>query len=346
MRMNYLCGGGDIHKYDKVKSRKLWGEHPLSPKYSIMIPTYRRPGLLAKSLASAINQHDFDNYEIIVVDNDSDIKSGINKTLQVVKGFLSEKIIYYKNECNIGIYGNTLRAAQLSKVKYVVLLNDDDLLHPMYLKVVDAFVEKYDYKGIVGARPCEFREDDFVFPQIEDKIFGFRVSKKEFFFGCTVTSPGMMYPKAILNDIYNSHEELLMGDQIIQYKALEKYGLTFIDFPLAAYRIAENATLKDDVLCDMIFHMCGFRRQTANHDLMLKLFMKIFGDEYCYWYLNSTLYFWKKRSLQRRIAERLELTGMQRWSLKMLVLNEIIDKVHDRYSKMRKRNSDYVEMRI
>lgn len=344
--MDYLHDGGDIHKYDNVMSRKIWGNHPKAPKYSIMIPTYKRPELLGKSLASAVNQKDFENYEIIVVDNDADVKSDENMTLRVIEGFSSEKIVYYKNDCNIGIYGNTLRAAQLSKGKYVVLLNDDDLLHPQYLKIIDAFIEKYDYKGIVGTRPCEFRDDNFVFPQIKDRVYSFNVSKREFFFGCTVTSPGMMYPKAILNDIYNAYEELLMGDQIIQYKSLEKYGLTFINFPLAAYRIAENATLKDDVLCDMIYHMCSFRRQTAKRDLMLRFFMKIFGNEYCYWYIDSTLYFWKKRRLRRRVLEKMNLIGMQKWSLKMILLSEIIGAVHDGYSKMHKKDCDYVEMRI
>jgi len=344
--MDYLRDGGDIHKYDNVMSRKIWGNHPKEPKYSIMIPTFQRSGFLEKSLASAINQEDFENYEIVVVDNNADVKNDENMTLRVIEKFSSKKVVYYKNDCNIGIYGNTLRAAQLSRGKYVVLLNDDDLLHPQYLKVVDAFMKKYNYKGIVGTRPYEFRDDNFVFPEIQDRVYGFKVLKREFFFGCSVTSPGMMYPRAILNDIYNAYEELLMGDQIIQYKALEKYGLTFIKFPLAAYRIAENATQKDDVLCDMIYHMCDFRRQTAKRDPVLRLFMKIFEKEYCYWYMDSTLYFWKKRRLRKKVLERLNLMETQRWSLKMILLYKIIDAVNGRYTKMRKEHNDYVETSI
>lgn len=343
VKIDYLQNGGDFHKYDNVNSVLIWGKHPEAPKFSIMIPTYKRYGFLKQSLHSALNQKNFDDYEIVISDNDAEgEKAGI--TLELIREINSEKVVYYKNEKNIGIYGNTLRAAQLAHGRYVVLLNDDDLLHPRYLEIINVFIEKYDYKGIVGSQPYPFRRNDFVFPEMDRQVYSFGVSKVEFFFGCCVTSPGLMYPKKILEEIYNAHEELLMGDQIIQYKGLRKYGLTYINFPLAAYRIADNATQKDTVLTDMIINMCSFRKQTAGDSWRLNAFMKLFEKEYFYCYAESTLNFWKKRGLRKNIIKELELESIKRWSLKTVLYNDLVDRIHSWYVKHHDKKYDFVEI--
>lgn len=343
VKTNYLRKNGDFYKYNNVNSSLIWGEHPESPKFTIMIPTYKRYEFLKQSLRSAVSQQNFDDYEIVISDND-DEEEKIEENLKLISEINSSKVVYYKNEKNIGIYGNTLRAAQLAHGEYVVLLNDDDLLHPRYLEIVNAFVEKYGYKGIVGSHPYPFRRSDFIFPKADTKIYAFDVSKAEFFFGCCVTSPGLMYPKKILEEIYNAYEELLMGDQIIQYKGLKKYGLTFINFPLAAYRIASNATLKDEVLTNMIINMCGFRKQTADDCWKLKIFMKIFEKEYFYSYVDSTLNFWKKRGLGKRIKKELELENTRRWSLKTVFYNDIVDRIHNWYTNEHGKKYDFIEI--
>lgn len=345
VKKDYLKDGGDFHKYDNVSSFLIWGKHPVNPKFTIMIPTYRRHDFLKQSLYSALNQENFMDYEIIISDNDA--KGEILKeNLEFVGKINSERVVYYKNEKNIGIYGNTLRAAQLAHGQYVVLLNDDDLLHPRYLEIVNAFIEKYAYKGIIGSQPYPFRRDDFVFPAMDKKIYAFDVSKVEFFFGCSVTSPGLMIPREILENVYNAHEKLLMGDQIIQYKGIKKYSLTFINFPLAAYRIANNATLKDTVLTEMIIHMCGFRKQTAKDSWKLKVFMAIFEKEYFYSYVQSSLNFWKKRGLGKNIVRELGLEHIKRWSPKVVLYLDLVDRIHRWYAREHDRKYDFIEVEL
>lgn len=343
--MDYLLHGGDFNKYDDIKSKKIYGEHPANPVFSIIIPTYQRLDFLQQSIKSALAQVDYDNYEIIVVDNDAEDEKA-EETLSVIKKFASSKIVYFKNDKNIGIYGNTIRAAKLSIGEYIVLLNDDDLLHPYYLKVVNEFIKKYNYKGIVGSKPYEFHNNNnYVFPQIKEEIHAFSVTKREFFFGRSITSPGFMYPKRILEDIYNAHEKLLMGDQIMQYKGIENYGMMFIEFPLAAYRISDNnATLNNDVLKEMIVHTCKFKKQIAEKDMLLKIFMKICGKEFLCWYIDSVLYFWKKRSLRESIINCLELNRVNKWSLEMIILEDIINNIHLWYSKKHATKYDSVHI--
>lgn len=345
VKIDYLQNGGDFHKYDNVNSLLVWGKHPETPKFSIIIPTYKRYDFLKQSLYSAVNQKTVFDYEIVISDNDAEgEKSG--KILELINKVNSDKVVYYKNEKNIGIYGNTLRAAQLAHGRYVVLLNDDDLLHSRYLEIVNAFIEKYHYKGIVGLQPYMFEKSDFIFPEVHRKLYAFDVSKEEFFFGCSVTSPGLMCPKKIFEEIYSAHEELLMGDQIMQYKSIRKYGLTFINFPLAAYRIANNATQKDSILTDIIINMCKFRKQTAQDSWKLKIFMKIFEKEYFYCYIDTSLNFWKKRGLKKKIVKDLELESIKRWSLKTVFYNYLVEGIHSLYTKKHDKIYDFVEVEL
>lgn len=341
--MDYLKKNGDFHKYDNVKSELVYGKHPSNPLFSIIIPTYKRPELLKFSIESAINQKKFTNYEIIVVDNDDENKD--NDILCVIQSFVSEKIVCYKNEKNIGIYGNTLRAAQLAHGKYVSLLNDDDLLHPRFLEVVNEFIQKFNFKGLIGSQPYSFKKNDFKFPELEDKVYAFKIDEKEFFFGCCVTSPGLTYPKAIIEDIYNQHEELLMGDQIIQYKAMKQYGLMYVNFPISAYRISDNETLKESVLVDMIVNMCKFREQTAKNNIILKIFMKIFKENYFEWYINSSLNFWKRRGIRKEVASQLKINGIYKYTLKNILLQNIIDFVNIKYSEKHSKKYNFIEVK-
>lgn len=341
--MNYLSNQGDIHKYDAIISEKIWGEHIFKPMFSIIIPTYKRLEYLKESIRSVLNQS-MENYEIVVVDNNDDDICMAQAVLEYIESINCSKLVYYRNTKNIGIYGNALRAAQLSKGRYVVLLNDDDLLHPAYLEIMRLFIEKYHYKGIIGSEPASFNGIEPKMKKLPNRIYAFRLTKPEFFFGCCVTSPGLCYPRAILYDIYNAHEKLLMGDQIIQYKALKKYGLTFVAFPLALYRIHDNATLKDEMLVDMSNHMCRFRKQTSRENILLWLYSKLFYKEYCSWYIESTLYFWKKRGLKKEILNLLEMQNHNSNTMKQLICNEIINKVHQYYLSKHKKNYDSVDV--
>lgn len=309
--MDYLKCGGDITKYDGIKSVLVYGRHPEHPvRFSIIVPTYRRVDYLSEAIRSALNQRYREPYEIVIVDNNDSDEEMFNRVFAMVSGFHDERIVYYRNEKNIGIYGNTLRAGQLAKGERLVLLNDDDVLHPMYLQVINGFLEKYHYEGVIGTVPAEFRNDQYEYVCLRSSIHSYSISKAEFFFGCTVTSPGLCVPRQIYEEIYNAYDGILMGDQMLQYKALRKYGLVFVECPLALYRVGSNETKKDSVLRDMVFHMCRFRRQTAEDSLFLRAYCALLWRYYCVWYSNEVVSFWKKHGFKNQALRDLGVSNI------------------------------------
>ena len=121
-----------FERYKNVKSNLIIGkEDPnAAPLVTIAIPTYKRAKYLKEAIDSALNQKDFHDYEVIVVDNDPENEFHVEK---LISTYPKDKIKYYRNEKNIGMVGNWNRCIELSEGKWVSLLNDDDYLKNNFL---------------------------------------------------------------------------------------------------------------------------------------------------------------------------------------------------------------------
>ena len=131
-------------KIETISSVKVFGLSEKTSKYplfTIAIPTYKRVEYLKEAINSAINQEGFDDYEILIVDNNPERNDETEKLLSSYKN-CNLTIQYYKNSQNIGMIGNWNRLYVLSRGKYVVMLHDDDVLYPNYLKSVYHIIRK------------------------------------------------------------------------------------------------------------------------------------------------------------------------------------------------------------
>jgi glycosyltransferase involved in cell wall biosynthesis len=107
----------------------------MSYKFSIIIPTYNRASLIAKTLHSVLNQS-FEDFEVIVVDDGS-----TDNTESVVADFISDKVRYFRipngeraKARNFGV-----RKAQGD---FITFLDSDDLLMPHCLQEANDFLQK------------------------------------------------------------------------------------------------------------------------------------------------------------------------------------------------------------
>jgi len=118
-------------KYANVKSIHISGEaKEKTPAVAIGIPAFKRVNLLRETMQSIFNQKDFDDYEIIVSDDNPERG---DETEQYIASLKSDRIRYFKNERNIGMTANWNRLVELCRSPYIVLLHDDDLLYPDFL---------------------------------------------------------------------------------------------------------------------------------------------------------------------------------------------------------------------
>jgi glycosyltransferase involved in cell wall biosynthesis len=98
------------------------------PLVSIITPTYNRPEYLKAALESALQQT-YRNIEIIVSDNCS-----LENPQAIVESFNDARIRFSRNETNLGMFPNTIKAFKMARGKYVAALLDDDMWKPDFLE--------------------------------------------------------------------------------------------------------------------------------------------------------------------------------------------------------------------
>lgn len=98
---------------------------------TIAIPTFRRLALLKQAVASAVAQNTVATFQILIVDNDHE--SDGHEILAYLSALDVPDLRYFRNDQNIGMFGNWNRCITLAEGEWITILNDDDLLAPGFL---------------------------------------------------------------------------------------------------------------------------------------------------------------------------------------------------------------------
>ncbi len=115
------------------------------PLISVIIPNYNRTTLLERAIKSVVNQK-YSNYEIIVVDDASEIdpQPTINK-------FSTPPIRFIRNTTKTNAAAGRNKGAKAAKGEYIALLDSDDEWLPNHLIRRVELTQKTNAKGIYGA---------------------------------------------------------------------------------------------------------------------------------------------------------------------------------------------------
>jgi glycosyltransferase involved in cell wall biosynthesis len=141
----------------------------VAPEVSILIPTYRRPQLLRRAIASALSQDAPVAVEVIVGDD-------ADEGAAIASEFDDARLRYQANPERLGMAGNWNQLCDMAQGDYLLLLNDDDRLLPGFVETcVSAFHRMpdlgvvftnhfFDREGRWEIRRCELppgRHEDF-----------------------------------------------------------------------------------------------------------------------------------------------------------------------------------------
>jgi len=113
----------------------------VSPLVTVITRTYNRAHLLPRAINSVLDQT-YQNFELIIIDDCSS-----DNTEQVVKSYMDERIIYHKNQENMGILVRSV-GFDLARGMYGSYLDDDDELTPNALESAVEWLTKLSKQGI------------------------------------------------------------------------------------------------------------------------------------------------------------------------------------------------------
>ena len=120
-----------IQKFKKIKN----------PKVSVISPVYNREKFISRFIGSIQNQN-FKEIEIILVDDKS-----IDNSVELIEKYKKKdkRIILIKNKKNRGTFVSRNLGVLVSKSKYVILPDPDDIISKDIIRICYNYGEKFNY---------------------------------------------------------------------------------------------------------------------------------------------------------------------------------------------------------
>jgi len=131
-------------EHEATKVRQFWSK----PRISIIMPTYNRTTYLRQAIQSVMNQT-FNNWELIVVDDGSEMNNNINPVKEIVEDFKDARIKYFRKE-NGGLSSALNYGLDVAEGDYIALLDDDDIWFNFHLSMLYKWIKVQKKQENVG----------------------------------------------------------------------------------------------------------------------------------------------------------------------------------------------------
>lgn len=209
----------------------------------VVIPVYNVAKYLKRCVDSIISQ-DFENYQILLIDDGSTDESGVVCDEYEMK-CSKIKVVHQTNQGqasarNVGID----YAIANDDIEWIAFVDSDDLVHPQYLSALYNSVKKTHSK-ISMCGFCRFTQE-FQYVKFNESIEYSMVDTETLYSTRNTNSVvpwGKIINKACFKDI-RFPEGKICEDEFTMYQLLFKYDfLPFIDAPLYGYFTNPDSTM-------------------------------------------------------------------------------------------------------
>lgn len=142
----------------------------MSPRVSIIMPTYNRAALVLETIES-IRRQSFEDWELIVIDDGSE-----DDTKEIIAGIADSRITFYK-ESRVGVISK-IRKLGISKAsgEFIAFMDSDDLWAPTKLAEQVVALEDFSDAGLCLTGGYNFRDAgvpvDHFYPQRQGIKYG------------------------------------------------------------------------------------------------------------------------------------------------------------------------------
>jgi len=157
---------------------------------SVILPVYNGASFLKQAIDSILAQT-FEDFELIIVNDGS-----TDASEEIVFSIEDNRIVYIKNEFNIGIVGSLNKAIEVAKGKYIARMDADDVSYPIRFQIQLDYLEANLEVGICSSVLKVLGKNEIIkYPEIHEDI------SFEFLVRNAIAHPVVMFRKA-LYDFY------------------------------------------------------------------------------------------------------------------------------------------------
>ena len=224
------------HDYDSVSTNLVMGNWPEKDVLlTVIIPVYNHPlDFFIRALNSALDQNVNFSYMVLVIDDfaDNELNNGVEEYLC---NHSDKRVVYYKNEKNLGVFANWNRGIMLARSKWITILHTDDCFRPNFLRNMFRVIKRYPE---IDQLACPYHMLDYTKGNVDEtealrskkgKAFLRKVDYREYMYEMFTSVKGAVYTKESLLKIggfMNQGDGLGLDD----YPLMMRYAYYFNTF--------------------------------------------------------------------------------------------------------------------
>lgn len=203
-------------------------------KISVLMPVYKtHEAYLREAIESVLNQT-FTDFEFLILDD-----CPTDSREEIVKSYTDPRIVYLKNEQNLGITPSRNRLVKMAKGEYLAVIDHDDIALPTRFEEQVRILDAHPEIGVCGGFTEEFPKTRIVnYPVTSHEIETYLMQ------GCAISHTSAMIRAAILPP--NPYEEAFSPseDYALWCRLIGKTEFHNIPKVLMKYRLYEGNTSK------------------------------------------------------------------------------------------------------
>ncbi|PLX71542.1 MAG: glycosyl transferase [Denitrovibrio sp.] len=207
--------------------------------FSVIIPVYNRTATLKSAIESVLCQS-FSDYEIIVVDDGSDV--AVMKSLRPYRPFIR----YFRNNKNMGVSFSRNLAVKKAKGEYIAFLDSDDIWLPNKLQ------RSFDEMEQSGLKVCHtnefwYRTDRFVNQGKKHKRYGGYIFEQVLDM-CRISPSSAVLHRSVFEKTGLFDEQMrTCEDYDLWLRVCAYFEVSYLDEKLIVKRAVTNDQLSDNI---------------------------------------------------------------------------------------------------
>lgn len=168
----------------------------MSPTASVIMAVYNASQFLKEAIDSILSQS-YKNYELIIVND-----CCIDNSVQIIQSYNDSRIRLIHNEANIGLAASLNKGIALSKGKYIIRMDDDDLCHPGRFEKQIKYMENHPDVGICGSWVKVFGDENYIWKTARDHD----QIRSKLFFNTALAHPSIIIRKSIIESFHLNYD--------------------------------------------------------------------------------------------------------------------------------------------
>ena len=194
------------------------------------MPAFNTEKYITEAIDSILNQT-FTDFEFIIINDGS-----TDKTEEIILSYKDSRIVYIKNEKNMGIVYTLNRGLDAAKGEFIARMDSDDISLPERFCEQIKFLEKHKNIAVLGTAINIFGEN--IEPSVFINSSNTKKAKADLFLCSTIVHPTAIIRKSIIDKYNLRYEEEFAGmeDFRLWWKISHFGDIMSLKTPLLNYR--------------------------------------------------------------------------------------------------------------